>query len=114
MTKTVNDIQSINFASGVFTPLDYGMDESEARVASGAVSRKFNVALWQGKVGAVDFPATETTEVCWLTEGRVALTDEAGGRREFSAGEGYLLPKGFAGRWETLADAKKIAVILED
>ncbi len=111
--KTVNDIQAISFAQGAFTALDYGMDESEQRVTS-AASKRFNVALWQGKVGAVDFPATETTEVCWLTEGKIALIDEAGGRREFSAGEGYLLPKGFAGRWETLVDAKKIAVILED
>jgi uncharacterized protein len=107
MSKTVNDIQPISFAAGAFTTLDYGMDESELRLGS-AACRRYSLALWQGKVGAVDFPATETTEVCWLTEGKIALTDE------FSAGEGYVLPKGFAGRWETLVDAKKMALILED
>jgi len=112
--KTVSDIQAISFANGVFTALDYGMDESEQRIIDSAATKRYGVTLWQGKVGAVDFSATQTTEVCWLTEGKIALTDEAGGRREYSAGEGYLLPKGFAGRWETLVDAKKIAVTLED
>jgi len=59
-------------------------------------------------------PVSASAQEVIVTEGKIALTDEAGGRREFSAGEGYLLPKGFAGRWETLVDAKKIAVTLED
>lgn len=49
----------------------------------------------------------------WLVEGKIALTDVNGERKEFTAGEGYLLPAGFAGRWETLVDAKKFYVLLE-
>lgn len=110
--KTIHDILPISFSSAAFIPLNYGMEESESKIALGAASA-YSVSLWQGKVGAVDFPATEVTEICWITEGRIALSDEAGGRVEFSEGQGYILPKGFAGRWETLVDAKKIAVILE-
>lgn len=110
--KTIQDIRPVSFSIGDFTPLNYGMEESENKIAAGSASG-YGVSLWQGKVGAVDFPATEVTEICWITEGRIALADEAGGRVEFGAGQGYILPKGFAGRWETLVDAKKIAVILE-
>jgi uncharacterized cupin superfamily protein len=95
-----------------FQTLKYGMDESDWRAAEGK-NGIYAVGLWEGKVGALDFPATEADEAVWLVEGRVALTDLEGNRQEFAAGQGYLLPAGFAGRWETLEDAKKFYVLLE-
>jgi uncharacterized cupin superfamily protein len=52
-------------------------------------------------------------EIVWLAQGRIALTDVQGGRVEFAAGDAYRLPAGFAGRWETLEDAKKLYLLLD-
>lgn len=112
MTKTVADIVAIESGIADFQKLNYGMDESDWRAAEGK-NGIYAVGLWEGKVGALDFPAMPYDEACWVTQGRIALVDGAGGRREFGAGQGYVLPRGFAGRWETLEDAKKFYVVLE-
>lgn len=112
MTKTVADIIALEAGLAQFQKLDYGMDESDWRAASGQ-NAGYAVGLWQGMPGEVDFPAMPYDEACWITAGRIALVDEQGGRREFGAGQGYLLPKGFAGRWITLEDAQKFYVALE-
>ena len=112
MTKLVRDIIALGAGIGEYTKLNFGMDESDWRAAQGQ-SRNYIVGWWEGKVGAVEFPETTADEVVWLVEGRIALTDAEGNRKEFRAGEGYLLPAGFAGRWETIEDAKKFYVLLE-
>jgi uncharacterized cupin superfamily protein len=112
VTALVKDIVSIGSGFGEFTKLEYGMDESDWRATSGT-SDGYIVGWWEGKVGAVEFPPTTCGEVSWIVEGRIALTDKNGERREFVAGEGYLLPQGFEGRWETIEDAKKFYVLLE-
>jgi uncharacterized protein len=112
MSKLIQDIKQLGAGLGEFTKLDFGMDESDWRAAEGR-SNNYVIGMWEGKVGAVDFPATTADEAVWLVEGKIALTDVNGTRKEFAAGEGYLLPAGFAGRWETLEDAKKFYVLLE-
>ncbi|MBI0329187.1 cupin domain-containing protein [Burkholderia plantarii] len=112
MSKLIHDIVALGAGLGEFTRLDYGMDECDWRAGAGN-SRGYVAGWWEGKAGSVEFPATESDEAVWLVEGRVALTDVEGNRREFSAGQGYLLPAGFAGRWETIEDAKKFYVLLE-
>ncbi|CAM3775661.1 cupin domain-containing protein [Roseateles saccharophilus] len=112
MTALVQDIKTLGAGVGSHTKLDYGMDEDDWCAFKGASSGHV-VGWWEGKVGSVDFPATTADEIVWLAQGRIALTDSQGGRREFSAGDAYLLPAGFAGRWETLEDAKKLYVLLD-
>lgn len=112
MSKLIKDIVLLGAGEGEFTKLDFGMDEMDWRGAAGE-SRQYIAGWWEGKVGAVDFPETAADEAVWLTGGRIALTDVEGNRKEFAAGQGYLLPAGFAGRWETLEDAKKFYVVLE-
>ncbi|MBV8125913.1 MAG: DUF861 domain-containing protein [Burkholderiaceae bacterium] len=112
MSKLIQDIKTLGAGVGSFTQLDFGMDESDWCALTGA-SQGHVVGWWEGKVGAVDFPATTADEVVWLAEGRIALTDAQGGRREFAAGDAYFVQAGFAGRWETLEDAKKLYVLLE-
>jgi uncharacterized cupin superfamily protein len=112
MTKLAQDIKTLGAGVGSFTRLDFGMDEADWCALQGP-SKGHTVGWWEGKVGAVDFPATTADEIVWLAEGRIALTDLEGGRREFKAGQAYLLPAGFAGRWETLEDAKKLYILLE-
>ncbi|AJY09343.1 cupin domain-containing protein [Burkholderia dolosa] len=110
--KLIKDIVPLGARIGEFTKLDFGMDESDWRAAEGS-SGNYIVGWWEGKVGAVEFPATAADEAVWLVEGRIALTDVEGNRKEFASGDGYLLPAGFAGRWETIEDAKKFYVLLE-
>ncbi|WP_069266139.1 cupin domain-containing protein [Paraburkholderia nodosa] len=112
MSKLIQDIVPLGAGIGEFTKLEYGMDESDWRATVGK-NNHYVIGWWEGKVGVVDFPATTADEAVWLVEGKIALTDANGARKEFAAGQGYLLPAGFAGRWETLEDAKKFYVVLE-
>jgi uncharacterized cupin superfamily protein len=66
--------------------------------------------LWEGQPGAVSFESWPYTEFCVMLEGRVALVDSAGGRREFGAGEAFVVPRGFRGTWETLEPSRKYFV----
>lgn len=113
MTILIKDIKPLGAQIGSFTKLDFGMDESDWCAAQGQ-SKNYIVGWWEGRAGKIDFPETVADEVVWLVEGRIALTDVEGGRKEFGAGEAYLLPAGFAGRWETLEDAKKFYVVLDN
>ncbi|KQW44876.1 MULTISPECIES: cupin domain-containing protein [unclassified Roseateles] len=112
MTKLIRDITRLGPRVGDHAKLDYGMDEDDWCALRGTASG-YTVGWWEGRVGAVDFPATTADEIVWLAEGHIALTDEAGGRIEFRGGDSYRLPAGFAGRWETLADARKFYVLLD-
>lgn len=109
-TKLLKDIITLGAGQGTFTALDFGMDESDWKTTEGGCNG-YVVGWWAGEPGELDFPATTSDEAAWVTAGRVAITDTEGNRREFVAGEGYLLPKGFAGRWETLEAAQKLYVI---
>lgn len=112
MVRLIKDILPLSATEGTFTKLDFGMDESDWKAAQGK-SSGYVIGWWEGKVGATDFPASTSTEVFLMTEGRIALTDVEGNRKEMQAGEAYLLPPGFAGHWETLEDAKKLYILLE-
>ncbi|MFI7627370.1 hypothetical protein [Microbispora rosea] len=39
--------------------------------------------------------------------------DQAGGRLEFGAGDGFVVPKGFVGDWLTLEAASKYFIAVE-
>jgi len=43
----------------------------------------------------------------------VALEAEGGGRWEFAAGEGFVVPAGFTGTWEVIEDCTKFYAIFE-
>jgi uncharacterized cupin superfamily protein len=66
------------------------------------------VGYWSGEPGHVVLDPWIYTEVCSILTGRVAVEDEAGGRREYGPGEGFVIPKGFVGKWVTLESATKI------
>ncbi len=46
-------------------------------------------------------------------QGRVALENLTGERWEFSAGDGFVVPAGFAGTWEVIDDCTKFYAIFE-
>ncbi|WP_019546034.1 cupin domain-containing protein [Streptomyces sulphureus] len=68
--------------------------------------------LWEGEPGRVSFDSWPYTEFCVLVSGRVAVIDAAGGRREFGAGEAFVVPRGFCGTWETVEPSVKYFVAM--
>lgn len=68
------------------------------------------VAFWEGEPGVLRLDPWPYDELCVLLTGRVALVDDEGGRREFTAGQSFLVPHTFAGVWETVEPSTKIFV----
>jgi len=67
-------------------------------------------AFWTGEPGWVDIRRWPYHEVCVMLTGRVAVTEAGGERREFGAGDAFVIPRGFSGRWETLTPTTKVFV----
>lgn len=76
------------------------------------VSQQFHSGVWSSTRGKWRIRYSES-EFCALTRGRVALENLEGERWEFSAGEGFVVPAGFAGTWEVLDDCTKFYAIFE-
>lgn len=66
-----------------------------------------SVGYWTGEPGSVRLDPWPYTEICSILSGRVAVVDHSGARREFSAGAGFVVPKGFVGDWVTLEPSSK-------
>ncbi|KAL7462807.1 hypothetical protein ACHAXS_003184 [Conticribra weissflogii] len=54
-----------------------------------------------------------TTEVFYVLEGHGRLTDEDGMGHYFGPGDTVILPKGWSGRWDVLADIRKVWFVHE-
>jgi hypothetical protein len=48
-----------------------------------------------------------------LLAGRVRLTERGGRAEDYAAGDGFVVPAGFEGTWETLEPVRKWYVIFE-
>jgi uncharacterized cupin superfamily protein len=75
-------------------------------------TQQFHSGVWSSTRGKWRIRYSES-EFCCLTRGRVALENLEGKRWEFSPGEGFLVPGGFAGTWEVIEDCTKFYVIFE-
>lgn len=51
------------------------------------------VGFWEGQPGALRLDPWPYDELCVLLTGRVALIDDAGRRREFVAGQSFVIPR---------------------
>ncbi|WP_421867719.1 cupin domain-containing protein [Motiliproteus sp.] len=74
-------------------------------------SEKLISGVWEsgpGKWQAV----SDRNEFCYILSGRVVIADDQGGAKTFTAGDAFVIPKGFQGTWEVLEDARKYYVIL--
>lgn len=74
-------------------------------------ARGLYAGVWESSVGAWRVSYTED-EVCVLVAGRARLISDAGETQDFAAGDAFLIPRGFAGVWETVEPVRKIYVIL--
>jgi uncharacterized cupin superfamily protein len=73
--------------------------------------RGFYAGIWESTEGSWTVTYTED-EVCVLLSGRIRLTGEASEPMEFSAGDAFIIRRGFSGLWETLEPARKVYTIL--
>ena len=73
---------------------------------------RFFCGVWSSSVGKWRVQYSEH-EFCMLLEGRVRIESDAGERREFRAGDAFVVPAGFAGTWEVLAPCRKWYALYE-
>ena len=74
--------------------------------------RGLTLGTWACNKGAVEIQGHAVDEACFVTSGSVTLTDSQGGSETFSAGEAFLLPRGFRGVWSQSEDFKKLFVAI--
>ena len=67
---------------------------------------------WACNKGAVEIQGHAVDEACFILSGSVTLTDSDGRSETFSAGEGFLLPRGFRGTWAQSDDFEKLFVAI--
>lgn len=73
----------------------------------------FSAGIWTStpaKDRISDFPVDE---FCVILEGEVRLTDENGVGQSFTAGDAFVVPRGFRGTWETVDAVRKLFAIFD-
>jgi uncharacterized cupin superfamily protein len=68
--------------------------------------------LWEGTAGSVYFESWPYTEFCVMIEGHVAVIDSDNQRKDFRAGDAFVVPKGFRGTWTTVEPSRKYFVAM--
>ncbi len=74
---------------------------------------QFFAGIWSATRGSWRVNYSES-EFVHLLEGRIALTDQNGVRAEFGPGDSFVVPSGFVGSWEVIADCRKLYAIFEN
>ncbi|HRX36340.1 MAG TPA: cupin domain-containing protein [Aestuariivirga sp.] len=67
--------------------------------------------IWESTPGKVLVDYAEW-EFCHFIEGEAILTNEEGKSWTLKAGDGFIIPSGFKGTWETVKKVRKHYVIL--
>jgi uncharacterized cupin superfamily protein len=67
--------------------------------------------IWECSPGKVPCNYVEW-EFCHLIEGKVVLVSETGKKWTLNKGDGFIIPAGFKGTWETVEKVRKHYVIL--
>ena len=75
-------------------------------------SGQLTAGYWSHEGGTLEVRYTEH-EFCVLLAGRVRLTERGGRAEDYAAGDGFVVPAGFEGTWETLEPVRKWYVIFE-
>lgn len=75
-------------------------------------SQQFHCGEWTGEPGVWQVSYSEH-EFCYVTRGRVVITDEAGQATTVAAGDAFVIPAGFKGTWQVLEPTHKYYVIFE-
>ena len=73
---------------------------------------RFTAGTWASERGTWRVVFTES-EFCHLLEGVIVVTDEAGEKTTFRAGDAFVSPAGFTGTWEIVEPARKLFAFYE-
>lgn len=73
---------------------------------------KFSAGVWQSEIGKWRIRYTEE-EYCHVLEGVSVITDAHGQAVTVTAGDRFVIPRGFIGTWEVVEPTRKIYVIYE-
>ncbi len=73
---------------------------------------QFTAGFWTHEGGEIEVDYTEH-EFCVLLAGRVRITEKGGDTEEYGMGDGFVIPAGFKGVWETLKPVRKWYVVFE-
>lgn len=73
-------------------------------------SKQFTAGIWSGEPGLISFEtiAYPFDDFMHLLSGKVKLTDIEGNEQIFSAGDTFLISKGWRGTWETVEPTRKL------
>ena len=75
-------------------------------------NRGLEVGTWGCTPGGWHIEDRSDTEVVHIISGRARITDSDGDSYEVGPGDVFVLPKGWAGRWDILEDLEKLYVIV--
>lgn len=75
-------------------------------------SENFFCGVWESTEGTWSVDYTED-EFCYLIEGKAILTDSDGVAEEINPGDGFVIPAGYKGTWQTIGHCKKFYSIYE-
>lgn len=81
-----------------------------ATVYKSEVTAGNKTAFWESEAGVLKTDNYPIDEFVLVLEGHLVTTDANGTRREFRAGDTFVLPKGWAGTWDMKTHFKKILV----
>jgi len=73
---------------------------------------RFSAGLWQSEVGKWRVRYTEE-EYCHVLQGVSVICDAQGTAVTVSAGDRFVIPRGFVGTWEVVEPTRKVYVIYE-
>lgn len=73
---------------------------------------QFHCGVWESSPGKWKVRYTEN-EFCYLTAGKIRISDADGRSKSFGPGASFVIPAGFEGEWEVIESARKLYVIFE-
>jgi uncharacterized cupin superfamily protein len=73
---------------------------------------KFCTGVWRSEAGKWRIAYTEE-EYCRILEGRSVIADTAGRAVTVTAGDSFVIPRGFVGTWEVVEPTRKRFVIYD-
>jgi uncharacterized cupin superfamily protein len=89
-----------------------GSPQQEIRNVYADPSQQFFAGRWSSTAGCWRVRYTEH-EFCHMLAGRIRIVADTGTVSEFSAGDSFVVPAGFAGTWEVIEPATKLYAIFE-
>lgn len=76
-----------------------------------SANEKVRSGIWQSSSGAWVTEISGYTEFCYIIEGEAQVTDQDGRVNHIKAGDAFVMPDGFTGRWEVAQFVRKYFVI---